>query len=466
MSNGFGRFVILAGMRTGSNLLEATLNRIPGITCHGEAFNPVFVGWPENSRLLGMDLREREADPQAMLDRLFARPDHLSGFRYFHDHDPRVFDRIMADRDCAKIVLTRNPLESYVSTKLARQTAQWKLNPTETPIEDRTIFDAAEFRDALASGQVYLDRIRQALHQNGQSAFWLDYDDLRDAQVLTGLVHWLGRRDLDRVGPARDQMPQNPREMAEKVANLPEMQAELARLDPFGIGALRLFEAERGPAPRSYLATEAGRGLIFQPIPGGPVATIQQWLAELGQVQTGFTQGSLRQWKRMHPGHRSFAVLRHPLKRAWCAFRDLIDSAPPDLRQRLADSYALTLPRAGALLADAELVDGLHAFLRLMRRNLNGQTGLPTHPGWASQSAVVTGFSRLYPPDMLIREDDLSEDLALLAMKVGIAATLGTGDPDWPEVLNEPALIDAAHAAYLRDYIAFGFARSPFEKAP
>jgi len=31
----FDRFIVLADMRTGSNFLEANLNAIPGVACHG-----------------------------------------------------------------------------------------------------------------------------------------------------------------------------------------------------------------------------------------------------------------------------------------------------------------------------------------------------------------------------------------------------------------------------------------------
>ena len=40
----FEYFVVLAEMRTGSNLLESNLNAIDGIECHGELFNPFFIG--------------------------------------------------------------------------------------------------------------------------------------------------------------------------------------------------------------------------------------------------------------------------------------------------------------------------------------------------------------------------------------------------------------------------------------
>ena len=142
----FRSFVIFAGMRTGSNLLEATLNGVRRVTCFGEAFNPYMMGWPDKDELRGITMAEREADPHSLLRALFGKPDHLAGFRYFHDHDPRVFDAIMDDPSCAKIVLTRNPIDSWVSTQLAYATNQWKLNATETAEMAVTIRD---LRDAL-----------------------------------------------------------------------------------------------------------------------------------------------------------------------------------------------------------------------------------------------------------------------------------------------------------------------------
>ena len=37
-------FAIFGAMRTGSNLLERSINQFPGLHCHGELFNPSFVG--------------------------------------------------------------------------------------------------------------------------------------------------------------------------------------------------------------------------------------------------------------------------------------------------------------------------------------------------------------------------------------------------------------------------------------
>ena len=465
MTEVFRSFVIFAEMRTGSNLLEATLNGVRKVTCFGEAFNPYMMGWPDKDEMLGITREERETDPMRLLDKLFNKPDHLPGFRYFHDHDPRVFDAIMNDRRCAKIILTRNPLESYVSTRLAWETNQWKLNETETPIPASITYDREDFRQLLSKQTEFQQRIIHNLQSTGQSAFWLDYSDLRDNSVMTGLLHWLGRSDVQNVKPASDQVPQNPRSMEAKVTNFQEMQDDLQQLDPFAIGQIPNFEPSRGPAVPSFLTSEAGTGLLYMPVRDGGAIPQQGWFEALGQISRSHTQNSLRQWKRQHPGHRSFVILRHPLYRAWEAFLHLLSEAKPELRQLMREVHRVALPADHALtdLDDASTAGLFHQFLEFLSRNLNGQTTLPTHPHWASQSAVLAGFSQFVQPDMLIREDRLREDIGYLCQSANIP------DPQLerieipapPAFLSDKELTNAAFSAYQRDYIAFGFRKNP-----
>ena len=63
----FTSFVLFAEMRTGSNFLEANLNSFAGVTCHGEAFNPHFIGRKDHAEFLGLTMADREADPFALL---------------------------------------------------------------------------------------------------------------------------------------------------------------------------------------------------------------------------------------------------------------------------------------------------------------------------------------------------------------------------------------------------------------
>lgn len=126
MSKPFDYFVVFAEMRTGSNFLEANLNAFPGISCVGEAFNPHFIGYPNREDCLGVSEEERNRDPDTLLHAI-KHASNITGFRYFHDHDARVLDTALNDPRCGKIILTRNPVDSYVSWKIAQATGQWKL---------------------------------------------------------------------------------------------------------------------------------------------------------------------------------------------------------------------------------------------------------------------------------------------------------------------------------------------------
>ncbi len=455
----FKRFVVFAEMRTGSNLLEATLNAIKRVTCFGEAFNPYMMGWPDKDELKGITRDEREADPMRLLNAIWDKPNHLPGFRYFHDHDPRVFDAIMDDHACAKIILTRNPVDSFVSTVLARETNQWKLNETETPIPAAIRFDVDEFRQNISEIEEFQLRVLNRLQTTGQTGFWLGYEDLRDAEVMTGLLHWMGRTDLERVAPANDQVPQNPRELSDKVVNFDEMSDALAELDPFMLRRIPNFEPRRGPNVPTFHGCNAGRGLLFMPVRGGPTETVLSTLKAAGKLEGSFTQNSLRQWKRTRPGHRSFTVLRHPLLRAYAAFEALLDGGNTELRQLMREIHRVNLPDEDAIAAMPEdkRAACFAQFLDFLRRSLNAQTTLAVHPGWASQSEVLAGFARFASPDMVIHEDDLAEDLGWIAARAGISHLPEPQKRQFPAFLDDPALRKAARAAYLRDYIAFGF---------
>ncbi|WBU63963.1 hypothetical protein [Paracoccus aerodenitrificans] len=456
----FNSFVIFAGMRTGSNLLEASLNAIKHVTCFGEAFNPYMLGWPNTDQIRGVTMDEREADPHRLLNSITERESHLSGFRYFHDHDPRVLDAILQNHRCAKIILSRNPLDSYVSTELARKTNQWKLNETERPIAAAIEYDSEAFRQMLAATQGFQSRVLHALQASGQTPFLLHYDDLRDSEVLTGLLHWLGRKDLEKVEAASDQVPQNPRDMSQKVTNFAEMQHDLASLDPFRLSRIPSFEPQRGPAVPSFIATEAGHGLIYMPVRGGPTAAIINWMKSAGDTQSDFNQNRLRRWLREHPGHRSFTVLRHPLFRAWAAFTHLLENSEPALRQNLRDIHRLEIPvnSSDAPLTEENQIQIFPEFIAFLRRNLQGQTSLPVLPIWASQSEVLAGFAKFRSPDVVLRETDLADDLDWLARSANIDPVPPlVSNENIPDFLNDPALQSAARSAYQKDYVQFGF---------
>ena len=462
----FDSFVILADMRTGSNFLEANLNTLDGVFCHGEAFNPSFIGHPNWTGILGVTLEDRDRQPDLLLDAITSQEGVLGGFRFFSDHDPRVIDRILTNPRCAKIVLTRNPVESYVSRKIAAQTGQWRLTNVSKARTGRITFDAAEFEAHLQRQQEFQLRILGTLQRTGQTAFHIGYDDLHDVAVLNGLAAFLGvSARIEALD--RKLKKQNPEPLSDKVVNYTEMETALARFDWFDLGRMPNFEPRRGAGVVGWIAA-ARTPLLFAPLAGGPREIIHDWLARLdgGMAPlTGFSRKGVFDWKASRPGHRGFVVLRHPLARAHAAFRDRILSDGPDAAPRyrgaLARNFAVVLPEPG----DDDPVAyraAFRGFLLFLKACLGGQTNLMVDPAFASQFALLQGIAQFAPPDMILREDRLPDDLAMLLWQLG--------REDAPEIvpLPDPAadrlhqIVDdeieaLAREAYQRDYAAFGF---------
>ena len=84
MAKRYKYFVLLANMRTGSNLFEQNIRLYDGFSCHGELFNPHFIGFPGVEEAYGVGLTDREIKPQRLLNRMLSQEtETLPGFRLF-----------------------------------------------------------------------------------------------------------------------------------------------------------------------------------------------------------------------------------------------------------------------------------------------------------------------------------------------------------------------------------------------
>ncbi len=461
-------------MRTGSNFLEANLNMFDGVACLGEAFNPHFIGYPNSADVLGVKLDQRESDPQILIEHV-KEAQGLNGFRFFNDHDARVLDIALTDPRCAKIVLTRNPVDSFVSWKIASATGQWKLtNATHAKIQ-QVPFDVAEFEAHLAGIQAFQTRLLNTLQRSGQTAFYVAYEDLQDVEVMNGLVRWLGV-DSHITSLNKKLKKQNPEPMADKVANFGQMEQALARMDRFNLSRTPNFEPRRGPLIPSYVAA-AGSPLLFMPLKSGPNAVVQDWMAALDQVKvvdllTGFSQKTLREWQRAHQSHLSFTVVRHPVVWAHTAFCERIvaggSGSFAEIRATLRKVHGVDVPDGGAV-PETDVVYNMQAhrtaflaFLKFLRNNLSAQTGVRTDAAWASQLSLLQGMADFGLADVIARETTLRGDLARLAGQIGRTTMPPLPDATDPYAARLAAIYDdvvemAARDAYGRDYEAFGF---------
>lgn len=467
----FDYFVLLAEMRTGSNFLEANLNALDGVICHGEAFNPHFIGYPNRTEILGVTQEMRDGDPRRVIDAIRDQAGALGGFRYFHDHDPRVLDPVLDDPRCAKIVLTRNPLDSYVSWKIAQATGQWKLTDIKRRKEAKARFDAEEFATHVEALQDFQVMLLNRLQRSGQTAFYIAYEDLQDIAVMNGLAGWLGV--AGRLEELDTQLKrQNPSPVVSKVSNVGEMTEALSGMDRFNLTRTPNFEPRRGASVPSYVAG-VKTPLLYLPVRGGPEQEVMDWLAALdgvkpGSLGTKMNQKQLRQWKRRNPGHRSFTVLRHPLARAHAVFcRRILDTGPGSylqIRETLRRQFKLPIPNSWprANYSRADHRAAFAVFLEFVRANLAGQTAIRVDAGWCSQSQVLAGFGDFVPPDVILREDEMPTLLPQLAGHVGhdTPPAPALAAPEAPHALAD--IYDAdleAQAAdiYQRDYMMFGF---------
>lgn len=459
----FDYFVILGEMRTGSNLLQEHLDGFDGITCHGELFNPAFINTPRDSAYLGITYERRLVEPFALLDAMRARPG-LNGFRLFHDHDPRIRKHVLADPVCAKIVLNRHPLDSYVSRKIAALTDQWKLMNVARRRKARVIFDATEFEAHLHQLQSSQRAIQHALQTTGQSGFYIHYDDLNDIGVLNGLAAWLGV-DARITAPSQRLKKQNPEPVAEKLENPQDLAPGLARIDHFDLSRTPDFAPRIRPQPAAALAG-ARTPILFMPLRGGPERAVADWLAALDGVgrkalPSGFNSAELAAWQQAHPGWRSFTVLRHPLRRAHHVFLSrVLDGGAKPVRRHIEAHFGVTLPPAGARPGLDEHRAMFLAFLRFAGASLSGQTALQPWPAWASQAALIEAMAETGGPDHILREETLAQELVALSALFGHDQPPPISCPPDDQTLLaicDDEIEQAARIAWRRDYARFGF---------
>jgi len=448
MKRSFDLCVIFAEMRTGSNHLEALLDGVPGLTGLGEVYNPSFVGKPNAESLFDFDLSRREAAPLELLGSITRETaPNLPILRFFHDHDPRVLEPMLDEPRIAKVILTRNPLDSYLSRKIAAETGQWKMTDARVRKQADIRFEAAEFQTMIDAWQRFSARLRHGLQTRGQTAFELDYEDLDDVGVLTGLLRFLGSEES--IDPKASKLkPQNPGGPLIKVMNPKDMEHALSQLDPLGLVRPGRPELLR-PAAVKTIAVSGDGSVMLLPVPGVAEAWWRAWL----DPETGLSQRDLRQWMRQHPLHEKLSFIQHPLARAHDVFCTMVLPRRPafsDIRRRLRRRYGLGLPQdwpdPSYALAQHREVFG--AFLDFLKSCNAGQTSLVPEPAWTGQLAALQGMASFAIPDRIIRVEALPD---------AYPAFGATKAPFALADIYDAELENRARDVFRRDYVFFGY---------
>ena len=227
-------FLLVGMMRSGSNFLERQLNLLPDVRCHGELFNTAFVGFSHEAsgRPEGYkreDTAARNADEEGFIAKVDQACDRrIIGLRLFLDHSAHMTARLLHDPNVAKIVLSRNLLEAYISLETARETGVWlttesaKAPPKPVKVEINKLVTFA-LRQSL-----YYNDVQTVLHQTGQRYLQVDYNEIKDLAKLNEIARFVGsEHQFNAVTePIRKQ---NPGTLEERILEFPKLLEELKR---------------------------------------------------------------------------------------------------------------------------------------------------------------------------------------------------------------------------------------------
>jgi FkbM family methyltransferase len=230
-------FVIYGSMRTGSNYLVSLLNQFPGIVCHGEAFNPAFVGLRDDYyRMLAITREEttkRDRDVHEFYDRILdgQNQSNLCGFKLFPGHNEDILQRTLATRSLRKIVLKRDILTSFISLSQAQASGVWMIKDSNAAIklraqersDVRIVFDGPKFLQYCQRIRDFYRRVERHLSSQAECFLSLWYKDLTRHDTIIKLADFLGRSAPTTVDETALLAKQNHSAPYERVANLEEM---------------------------------------------------------------------------------------------------------------------------------------------------------------------------------------------------------------------------------------------------
>jgi len=477
----FRYFVLLADMRTGSNLFEDVISQFDDFVCLGELFNPKFVGGPKRPSIPELTVEERDADPVAIIERAIEmHAGQLMGFRHFSNHDPLITKHCLNDPSCAKIILTRNPMDSFVSLQIAEQTSQWQLRNLHVRKDAKVTFDIDKFQKYLEAKRINQQSIKGAIQETGQTAFHISYEDMARVQTFNGIAKFLGSDQ--RLSDVQSKTKrQNPDGLRDKLTNYDEMREQVRSLNIFESN----LEAYVEPAKtRGSVAIYAGRTIpiMYVPVRQGPNDPTIQWMQSLEadgrQPKTKMSEAEVQEWLGSHADRSVVTVLEHPVERAYRSFNRRIVFLPSEksiwLRRNLREQFGLDFPSWGdgvrpkqEDLQQHDYTAEKHKqnflkFLGFVKGNLSGQTVTPVFSEWSHQYSQVESYLRFTIPNFVVRPQDREIMFAKIQQLHGLKAKQPLLKMLDKELIPLGAIYSeeielATRDAYSQDYVKFGF---------
>lgn len=477
----FKYFVIVATMRSGSNMLERTLVQFDEISGYGELYNPSFVGDPYQKSGLEITPEERGQAPEKLLSIIQENAgDTIAGFRIFPDHNDQMLDFCLRDKTCAKIVLTRNPLESFVSLQLAEDNDRWQMRDITLRQEASYALDQEEFERYLEGSAKFYGDVHAVLQETGQTAFRIDYEDLGELRKVNGLARFLG------VGSKLNNFKfrgskQNPGNLADKIENYADVMAALhpiKRLDD------RVFEYLEPRTRKSNEDIHFAKNMPLAYLPTKPreIDPIIPWLKSIDpkgeKPSNGLNKKEIKAWLSEENIKFTFTDLEHPVDRAYRSFCEFFVTPNrgryAGIRKLLISHYELDLlPNSYNGPVDKEGLErvgyslkkhraNFKKFLKFLKATLRDQALYQPKPEFCSQLERLRSYEDLAHPQYIALPHTRHLVLPMITKLLGVD---GKELPE-PECIHYPFSLDDVYdysiealtrKAYARDYQNFGF---------
>lgn len=227
-------FLLVGMMRSGSNFLERQLNLLPDVRCHGELFNPAFIGFSHEAKgqLAGFsrnDPAQRNEDEDAFVRAVDGACDRgILGLRLFLDHSPGMTSRLLYDAAVKKVVLSRNLLEAYISLETARETGVWLTTEAAKAPPEPVKVDINKLVTFSLRQSLYYNDVQTVLHETGQSYLQVDYNEIKNLDKLNEIASFIGspHRFQEVSEPIQKQ---NPGSLEDRIVEFPKLLQELKR---------------------------------------------------------------------------------------------------------------------------------------------------------------------------------------------------------------------------------------------
>lgn len=259
-------FLILTLPRSGSYHLAALLDSAPDLTCHGEIYKAERVELPPVLRARlggpGEDPAARDAAGPAFLAALeaAAAPGRAVGFKAFPAQLRGLPHRraLLFGRGRRRVILRRDPVETFLSLLRARAHGRWTRMTGEAPPPPATLrWRRAAFEAHLRLHRAFDDLAARMERERPHLCHAVDYAALDDPQTRARLLRFLGSAAAPETLRS-DRRRQHEGPPLAGVENAREMRADLAALGLAVPGERARQSAERASASPGGVSCGAG----------------------------------------------------------------------------------------------------------------------------------------------------------------------------------------------------------------